>query len=113
MPVLAACGSVSSRAVTDGPVQVSLWTHDPGYIKTFRSAVGDDALMRGSRFDYRMRFTDAAGSDVVTRMMAQAVADGNTPDLAGVIIDQFPQRHGCTDRREPVRRPDRDRHALR
>ncbi|MFD7769224.1 ABC transporter substrate-binding protein [Streptomyces sp. NPDC059787] len=93
-PVLAACGSGSSRAVTDGPVQVSLWTHDPGYIKTFRSAVGDDTLMHGSRFDYRMRFTNAAGSDVVTRMMAQAVADGNTPDLAGIIIDQFPRVMG-------------------
>ncbi len=93
-PALAACGSGSSRPVTEGPVSVSLWTHDPGYIKTFQSAVDDPTLMKGSRFDYRMRFTNAAGSDVVTRMMAQAVADGNTPDLAGIIIDQFPRVMG-------------------
>ncbi|GAB2604716.1 extracellular solute-binding protein [Streptomyces capparidis] len=93
-PALAACGSGSSRPVTEGPVRISMWTHDPGYIKTFRSAVGDRTLMRGSRFDYRMRFTNAAGGDLVTRMMAQAVADGNTPDLVGIIIDQFPRVMG-------------------
>ncbi|MEV7144746.1 ABC transporter substrate-binding protein [Streptomyces tauricus] len=95
-PALTACGSSSADTVTEGPVRLSLWTHDPGYVKTFQSAVGDKSLMRGSRFDYRMRFTNAAGSDVVTRMIAQAVADGNTPDLAGVIIDQFPRVMGSS-----------------
>lgn len=69
-PALAGCGSGSARAVTTGPVRTSLWTHDPGYIKTFKSAVGDRTLMSGSRFDYRMRITNASGSDIVTRMMA-------------------------------------------
>lgn len=95
-PTLAACGSAPAEAVTGGPVRISLWTHDPGYIETFRSAVGDKALMRGSRFDYRMHFANAAGNDVVTRMIAQAVADGNTPDLAGLIIDQFPRVMGSS-----------------
>ncbi|MET9356984.1 extracellular solute-binding protein [Streptomyces sp. NPDC006617] len=93
-PALAACGAGPTKAVTGGPARISLWTHDPGYIKTFQSAVGDTSLMKGSPFDYRMRFTNAAGSDVVTRMMAQAVADGNTPDLAGIIVDQFPRVMG-------------------
>ncbi|MFE4053205.1 ABC transporter substrate-binding protein [Streptomyces sp. YIM B13518] len=93
-PALAGCGSGSARAVTEGPVQISMWTHDPGYIKTFQSAVRGKALTRGSQFDYRMRFTTAAGTDIVTRMMAQAVADGDTPDLVGMIIDQFPRVMG-------------------
>ncbi|MGO4426424.1 hypothetical protein AB4Z54_48915, partial [Streptomyces sp. MCAF7] len=96
MPGLAACGSSSGKTVTSGRVDISLWTHDPGYIKTFQAAVGEKALMRGSRFDYRMNITNAAGSDVVTRMIAQAVADGKTPDLAGVIIDQFPRVMGSS-----------------
>ncbi|MGW3564852.1 ABC transporter substrate-binding protein [Streptomyces sp. NPDC000941] len=96
MPGLAACGSPSGKTVTSGRVDISLWTHDPGYIKTFQAAVGEKALMRGSRFDYRMNITNAAGSDVVTRMIAQAVADGKTPDLAGVIIDQFPRVMGSS-----------------
>ncbi|GAA2433298.1 hypothetical protein GCM10010421_22880 [Streptomyces glaucus] len=94
LPGLAACGSSSGRTVSSGRVDVSLWTHDPGYIKTFQAAAGDKALMRGSRFDYRVKATNAAGSDVVTRTIAQAVAGGNTPDLAGVIVDQFPRVMG-------------------
>ncbi|OKK14214.1 hypothetical protein AMK33_03445 [Streptomyces sp. CB02400] len=90
-PALAACGSSAAAPVRSGNVTVSLWTHDPGYVKTFQSAAKDTKLMRGSRFAYSVKPTAAAGSDVVTRMMAQAVADGDTPDLAGLIIDQFPR----------------------
>ncbi|MFD6277092.1 ABC transporter substrate-binding protein [Streptomyces sp. NPDC060209] len=95
-PALAACGSADASPVSSGRVDVSLWTHDPGYIKTFGTAVKDPALMRGSRFDYRVRATAAAPSDVVTRMIAQAVADGNTPDLAGIVIDQYPRVMGAS-----------------
>jgi ABC-type glycerol-3-phosphate transport system substrate-binding protein len=90
-PALTACGTASSRPVTSGPVDISLWTHDPGYITTFEAAVADPALMRGSRFEFGVDITNAAPSDIVTRMIAQAVADGDTPDLAGIVIDQFPR----------------------
>ncbi|MEU2969113.1 ABC transporter substrate-binding protein [Streptomyces ardesiacus] len=90
-PALAACGSSAAAPLRSGHATISLWTHDPGYIKTFQDACKDPHLMRGSRFDYSMRPTTAAGSDVVTRMIAQAVADGDTPDLAGLIVDQFPR----------------------
>lgn len=90
-PALAGCGTSSAVPLRSGHATISLWTHDPGYIKTFQDAAKDTRLMRGSRFDYSVKPTVAAGSDVVTRMMAQAVADGDTPDLAGLIIDQFPR----------------------
>ncbi|ONK16038.1 extracellular solute-binding protein [Streptomyces sp. MP131-18] len=90
-PALAGCGPASSTPVDSGPVDISLWTHDPGYITTFETAVAETALMRGSRFDFGVDITNAAPSDVVTRMIAQAVADGDTPDLAGIVIDQFPR----------------------
>ncbi|WP_243761056.1 hypothetical protein [Streptomyces sp. YIM 98790] len=76
-------------------MDVSLWTHDPGYVTTYEEAVRDRTLMRGgSRFDYRMRITSAAPADIVTRMTAQAIAEGNTPDLAGIVIDQYPRVMG-------------------
>ncbi|GAA4812536.1 ABC transporter substrate-binding protein [Streptomyces ziwulingensis] len=93
-PALSACGTSSAPPVTSGRVAVSLWTHDPGYVTTYRTAVEDASLMRGSRFDYRMRITSAAPPDIVTRMMTQAVADGNTPDLAGIVLDQYPRVMG-------------------
>lgn len=94
-PGLAACGS-STAPVTQGPVRISLWTHDPSYIKTFQTAVKAEPIVAGSRYHYTVRPTLAAGSDVVTRMMAQAIAHGNTPDLAGIIIDQFPRLMGSS-----------------
>ncbi|MGP4115108.1 ABC transporter substrate-binding protein [Streptomyces sp. 4N509B] len=90
-PALTACGTADAEPVTSGPVDISLWTHDPGYVTTYQNAVSDAALTRGSRFDFRVDVTNAAPGDIVTRMIAQAVADGNTPDLAGVVIDQFPR----------------------
>ncbi|MGW0782690.1 ABC transporter substrate-binding protein [Streptomyces sp. NPDC002913] len=90
-PALAACGTSSAAPLRSGHVRISLWTHDPGYIATFRSAIEDAALTRGTRFDYSLVPTSAAPGDVMTRMIAQAVADGNTPDLAGLVIDQFPR----------------------
>ncbi|WP_239471273.1 extracellular solute-binding protein [Streptomyces sp. CS207] len=95
-PALAACGASSAAPVRSGRVRISLWTHDPGYIKTFRTAIRDTGLMRGSRFDYGLKVTSAAPGDVMTRMIAQAVADGNTPDLAGLVIDQFPRVMGSS-----------------
>ncbi|CAM5281717.1 ABC transporter substrate-binding protein [Streptomyces atroolivaceus] len=90
-PALAACGTSAAAPVRSGRAQISLWTHDPDYIKTFRSAIKDVGLMRGSRFDFGLDITSSAPADIMTRMIAQAVADGNTPDLAGLNFDQFPR----------------------
>lgn len=90
-PALAGCGSSAAAPLRSGKARISLWTHDPSCIKTFQDASKDARLMRGSRFDYSVKATNASGDDVVTRMIAQAVADGDTPDLAGLIIDQFPR----------------------
>lgn len=95
-PLLAACGSDRGEAITSGDVDVRIWTHDPGYVTTFTEAVGDPAITKGSAFTFRPQFTSVAPADIVTRMMAQAVADGNTPDLAGVVIDQFPRVMGSS-----------------
>ncbi|MFC7882572.1 ABC transporter substrate-binding protein [Streptomyces sp. NPDC057376] len=93
-PALTACATSSAAPVASGPVDIDLWTHDPGYVTTYQKAVRDRALMRGSRFDYRMHITNAAPADIVTRLMAQAIADGDTPDLAGIVIDQYPRVMG-------------------
>lgn len=95
-PALAACGTASSAPLRSGPARINLWTHDPGFIKTFQTAITDTSLMRGSRFDHSLEVTSAAPGDVMTRMIAQAVADGNTPDLAGLVIDQFPRVMGSS-----------------
>ncbi|WP_328947483.1 extracellular solute-binding protein [Streptomyces sp. NBC_00184] len=90
-PALAACGTSSAAPLRSGPAQIGLWTHDPDYINTFRTAIKDAGLMRGSRFDFGLNVTSSAPADIVTRMIAQAVADGNTPDLVGLNVDQFPR----------------------
>ncbi|MCX5415914.1 ABC transporter substrate-binding protein [Streptomyces sp. NBC_00059] len=90
-PALAACGTSAAAPLRSGHAQISLWTHDPDYIQTFRSAIKDVSLMRGSRFDFGLDITSSAPADIMTRMVAQAVADGNTPDLAGLNVDQFPR----------------------
>ncbi|OKI32025.1 hypothetical protein A6A25_26650 [Saccharothrix sp. CB00851] len=91
---LAACGSHSTAPITSGGVDLRIWTHDPGYVTTFTKAAADPALTGGSKFAFRPRTTSVAPGDIVTRMIAQAVADGNTPDLAGLVIDQFPRVMG-------------------
>ncbi|MDT0268566.1 extracellular solute-binding protein [Streptomyces sp. DSM 44915] len=93
-PALAACGRADATPVTSGRVDLRLWTHDPGYIATFETAVTDDTLVGDSAYRFGLNVTSAAPPDIVTRMITQAVADGNTPDLAGVVIDQFPRVMG-------------------
>ena len=60
-------------------------------LKLITQAAGDPLITSGSAFTFRPRTTSVAPGDIVTRVIAQAVADGNTPDLAGVVIDQFPR----------------------
>lgn len=92
--LLTACGAGGGPPITSGGVDLRIWTHDPGYVTTFTKAAADQAISGGSSFTFRPRITSAAPGDIVTRMIAQAVADGNTPDLAGVVIDQFPRVMG-------------------
>ena len=91
---LGACGSRPTTPITSGDVDLRIWTHDPGYVTTFTRAAADPAITGGSAFTFRPRTTSVAPGDIVTRVIAQAVADGNTPDLAGLVIDQFPRVMG-------------------
>lgn len=93
--LLSSCGA-DRTPLAAGTVEPRLWTHDPSYVQTFQTAVGDPALMRGSRFTYRLAVTKASAGDIVTRMITQAIADGNTPDLVGLVIDQFPRVMGSS-----------------
>ncbi|MFJ8955100.1 ABC transporter substrate-binding protein [Streptomyces sp. NPDC102381] len=90
-PALAACGTSSATPMRSGRAQIKFWTHDPDYIETFQTAVKDNSLMRGSRFNFGLDVTSSAPADILTRLIAQAVADGDTPDLVGVNVDQFPR----------------------
>jgi arabinosaccharide transport system substrate-binding protein len=89
-PALAACGSSSAAPLASGSVDLRFWTHDPGYAATFTKASKDTALV-GDRYRYSLRITEAAATDLVSRAVAQAVADGSTPDLLGIEISNFPR----------------------
>ncbi|MFE7077319.1 ABC transporter substrate-binding protein [Streptomyces sp. NPDC057620] len=95
-PALAGCGTSSAAPLRSGRAKIRLWTHDPDYIKIFQTGAKDPGLMRGSRYDYRWDVTSSAPADIVTRLIAQAVANGDTPDLVGLNIDQFPRVMGSS-----------------
>jgi ABC-type glycerol-3-phosphate transport system substrate-binding protein len=80
-------GSTSTTAVTQGSVDLSMWTHDQGYIDFF-SAVATDAA-KSKPFNYSLNITKSGASDLVTKMIAQAVAGRGTPDLVGVETGNF------------------------
>ncbi len=92
-PALAACGSETGTPVQSGDVALRFWTHDPGYARTFNAAAANPALT-GRQFRYSLQVTKAADADLVSRTIAQAVADGTTPDLLGIVVDQFPRVMG-------------------
>jgi multiple sugar transport system substrate-binding protein/arabinosaccharide transport system substrate-binding protein len=86
--LLSACGSPGAGpAKTSGPVNLSFWTHDDGYIKFFGEAVtlADDQ----TPFDYALNFTKVAAGDIPTKLIAQAVANTGTPDVVGLEIGAF------------------------
>jgi ABC-type glycerol-3-phosphate transport system substrate-binding protein len=64
-----------------------MWTHDPGYIKTFTESA--QQLSTTSKFRYTLDVTQSAAGDVVTRFINQAIVGKGTPDLTGVEIGQF------------------------
>ncbi|MEV7735716.1 ABC transporter permease subunit [Streptomyces sp. NPDC088921] len=86
---LTACGDVSTTARTSGDVTLSLWTHDPGYEDFFRKGIPE--ADRLTDFRYHLDVTRAGPADLVTKLLAQAVAGGGTPDAIGFEIGSFPR----------------------
>ena len=85
---LSACGSSSSGApIESGDVPLALWTHDDGYIKFFTEAA--PLAEENSDFTYDLTVTKSDASDLVTKLIAQAVAGTGTPDVAGLEIGAF------------------------
>ena len=77
------------RVRTSGDVTLSLWTHDQGYEAFFRKGIpGAD---RATDFRYQLKVTRAGAADLVTKLLAQAVAGRGTPDLMGFEIGSFPR----------------------
>ncbi|MER5213846.1 extracellular solute-binding protein [Streptomyces sp. NPDC002838] len=86
---LAACGGESTTTRTSGDVTLSLWTHDPGYEAFFRKGIPE--ADRLTDFRYHLRITRAGPPDLVTKLLAQAVAGRGTPDMVGFEIGSFPR----------------------
>lgn len=98
-PLLTACGggggsgsgsgagSGSGSGVKSGPVTLDFWTHDPGYVKTYKAM----AKTFTNPFQYTLKVTSLAADAVVTKMLAQAQAKTGTPDVVGVEVSQFPR----------------------
>lgn len=85
---LSACGSSSSEApIESGKVPLALWTHDDGYIEFFTEAI--PLAEEKSDFTYDVTITKSDASDLVTKLIAQAVAGTGTPDVAGLEIGAF------------------------
>ncbi|MFF0078334.1 ABC transporter substrate-binding protein [Streptomyces canus] len=86
---LTACGGGSTTARTSGDVTLSLWTHDPGYEDFFRKGIPE--ADRLTDFRYHLDVTRAGPADLVTKLLAQAVAGRGTPDAIGFEIGSFPR----------------------
>jgi hypothetical protein len=86
---LTACGGGSTTARTSGDVTLSLWTHDPGYEDFFRKGIPE--ADRLTDFRYHVDVTRAGPADLVTKLLAQAVAGRGTPDAIGFEIGSFPR----------------------
>jgi multiple sugar transport system substrate-binding protein/arabinosaccharide transport system substrate-binding protein len=64
-----------------------MWTHDNGYIKFFTAATAGAAT--ATPFTYTLNITKVGAGDLVTKLLAQAVAGRGTPDLAGLEFGNF------------------------
>ncbi|PUB32314.1 multiple sugar transport system substrate-binding protein/arabinosaccharide transport system substrate-binding protein [Promicromonospora sp. AC04] len=90
--VLAGCTTSGGGApVLSGNADLDLWTHDPGYATFFTDAATDAALVGGSAWTFGVDVTSIAPADIVSRLITQAVAQRPLPQLAGLVIDQFPR----------------------
>ncbi|MEU0249319.1 ABC transporter substrate-binding protein [Streptomyces sp. NPDC006235] len=86
---LSACGDATTTPRTSGDVTLSLWTHDPGYEDFFVKGVPE--ADRATDFRYHLKVTRSGPPDIVTKLLAQAVAGRGTPDLVGFEIGSFPR----------------------
>ncbi|MFB6848801.1 ABC transporter substrate-binding protein [Streptomyces sp. NPDC056373] len=86
---LSACGGTGPAPRTSGDVTLGLWTHDPGYEAFFEKGI--PAADRAGDFRYHLKATRAGAPDIVTKLLAQAVAGRGTPDLVGFEIASFPR----------------------
>ena len=86
---LTACGQEDTTPRTSGDVTLSLWTHDPGYEAFFRKGIPEADRLTDYR--YHLKVTRAAAPDLVTKLLAQAVAGRGTPDTVGFEIGSFPR----------------------
>lgn len=84
---LSACGGATGTAIESGEVPLDLWTHDDGYISFFTEAL--PLAEENSAFSYDMSITKIGAADLVTKLIAQAVAGTGTPDVAGLEIGAF------------------------
>lgn len=92
--MLAACGGESGggqAAVSSGKVELNLWTHDPGYVKTFTEQAKRLTDAPGGRYDYALKVTNADSEALVTRMISTGAAGRGTPDMIGIVISVFPR----------------------
>ncbi|GAA4194533.1 ABC transporter substrate-binding protein [Gryllotalpicola kribbensis] len=86
--LLAACaGSGDVRTVRSGRVTLDFWTHDDGYVQFFTDSIG--VADAATRYRYRLDVTKIGAADLVTKLLAQAVAEAGTPDVAGFEIGNF------------------------
>ncbi|WP_425825637.1 ABC transporter substrate-binding protein [Streptomyces fractus] len=86
---LAACGRGATTPRTSGDVTLALWTHDQGYQDFFtRSIPTADRL---TDFAYHLSTTRAGAPDLVTKLLAQAVAGRGVPDMVGFEANAFPR----------------------
>ncbi|MGD6741263.1 ABC transporter substrate-binding protein [Streptomyces sp. BH106] len=86
---LAACGQGATTPRTSGDVTLALWTHDQNYEKFFTRAI--PAADRLTDFAYHLSTTRAGAPDLVTKLLAQAVAERGVPDMVGFEMSAFPR----------------------
>lgn len=84
----AGCATRTAVApATSGAVDLLMWTHDQGYVDFFADAVTlADEL---TPFRYHLDATRIGATDLVTKLIAQAVAGRGMPDLAGFELGNF------------------------
>jgi arabinosaccharide transport system substrate-binding protein len=90
--VLSACGGggTSEQAVKSGKVSLAMWTHDPGYEKTFTQSAEMFTKSGETDYEYALKIFNSDGDSLITKMISNAQSgSSNTPDMIGIIISTF------------------------